>query len=101
MTKIPGTPNINNEPAWTIEQAVSYLPLPSPLPLATLSKLGKEASLAARAMRRPTGVVATPDKPWPTEKSYTRDVLAEVFRLNPATADVWAENQRARAALQS
>lgn len=87
MNTIPELPNVDNEPLMTVEQAVAYLPLPFPLDRGTLSKLGKDCSLAARAMRRPTGVVPVIGKAWPTEKSYTFDVLREAFRLHPATRD--------------
>ena len=85
MNRIPEIPNVGNEPLMTVEQAAATLPLPAPLDRGTLCRLGKDCSLAARAMGRPTGVVAVYGKPWPTEKSYTFDVLREAFRLHPAT----------------
>lgn len=85
--KIPEFPNTNNEPLWTVEQAVGFLQLPWPLDRKTMAQLGRDCSLAARAMGRPTGVVMVYGKPWPTEKSYTRDVIREAFRLHPATRD--------------
>lgn len=87
MNTIPETPNTNNEPLMTVVEAIQYLPGLPALDRGTLSKLGRECSLAARAMRRPTGTVPVIGKAWPSEKSYTFDVLREVFRLNPATRD--------------
>lgn len=93
--KIPEVPNTANEPLMTIEQAVNALRAQVPampmLERGTLSKLGKDCSLAARAMRRPTGVVQVFGKSWPTEKAYTFDVLREAFRLHPATRDWLAQ----------
>lgn len=86
MNKIPETPNTNNEPLLSVAQAYAHLVDAPPADVALLRKLGHEANLAARAMRRPTGTVPVVGKPWPSEKSYTFDVLREVFRLNPATA---------------
>lgn len=83
---IPETPNTENELTLTVAAAYGFLKGAPAADMALLRKLGHEASLAARAMRRPTGVVPVVGKPWPSEKSYTFDVLREVFRLNPATA---------------
>jgi hypothetical protein len=85
--QIPETPNTNNEPLWRVAVAAAYLNLPAPLDRATLSKLGRDCSMVARIKRRPTGVESVQGQPWPTEKAYTRDVLEEVFRLHPATAE--------------
>lgn len=74
------------EQMLSVKQAVAFLKLPAPLDRATLSKLGKECSMVARIHRRPTGTVEVIGEAWPTEKTYTHDVLREVFRLNPATA---------------
>lgn len=93
MNQIPETPNTDNEPLWTVAQAVGFLNLPAPLSIGDLSKLGKECSMVARIKFRPTGVVPVIGQRWPTEKSYTRDVLNEVFRLNPATRDYMPKEQ--------
>lgn len=88
--QIPEVPNTNNEPLQTVEAAVQWLATTVGMPLpdrATLSKLGRDCSLCARSRRRPTGVVAVIGKPWPTEKSYTADVMREVFGLHPYTRD--------------
>ena len=88
--QIPETPNTNHEAMQTVEQAVSWLIARTGMPRpdrGTMSKLGKDCSLAARAMRRPTGVVKVYGKAWPSEKSYTSDVLGEAFRLHPYTRD--------------
>jgi len=74
------------EQMLSVKQAVGFLKLPAPLDRNTLSKLGKECSMVARIHRRPTGTVEVFGEAWPTEKTYTHDVLREVFRLNPATA---------------
>ncbi len=56
------------------------------------ARLGKECSMVARIHRRPTGTVEVVGEAWPTEKTYTHDVLREVFRLNPATAPYMPPN---------
>lgn len=76
----------------SVKQAVGFLKLPAPLDRSTLSKLGKECSMVARIHRRPTGTVEVFGEAWPTEKTYTHDVLREVFRLNPATAPYMPAN---------
>lgn len=86
MSKIPETPNTEHELTLTVAAAYGFLVDAPPADMTLLRKLGYEASLCARANRRPTGSVPVVGKPWPTEKSYTFDVLREVFRLNPATA---------------
>lgn len=82
---------MNNEPLITVAQAVAMLRQRRPdmpeLDLPTLSRLGRDCSLAARVWNRPTGVVEVIGRPWPTEKSYTFDVIREAFRLHPATRD--------------
>lgn len=90
MNTIPETPNTDNEILTTVEAAVTWLRQASGMPAldrATMSRLGKDCSLAARAMGRPTGVVPVYGKAWPSEKSYTADVLKEAFRLHPATRE--------------
>lgn len=84
---IPVAPNTNNEPMMTVEQAVAFLKLPAPLGRGDLSKLGRECSMVARIHKRPTGQVEVFGQNWSHVKSYTYDVLKEVFRLNPATKD--------------
>lgn len=86
--QIPETPNTANETTYTVAQAVHALGLS--LDIGTLGKLGKECSTVARSWGRPTGVVPVYGKRWPSEKSYTADVVQEVFRLNPATRDALA-----------
>lgn len=94
--KIPETPNTNNEPLMTVAQAVKLLSqatgLP-PQPVGVLSKLGRDASMAARAMGRPTGMIPVVGQRWDSEKTYTLDVLKEVFRRNPITASYYAKVQ--------
>lgn len=89
--QIPETPNTAGEPLMTVAQAAAALRTQRPdmpmLDIGTLSRLGKDCSLAARAMGRPTGTVPVVGKRWPSEKSYTFDVLREAFRLHPATRD--------------
>lgn len=70
---------------WTVEQAVSYLPLPAPLERTTLSKLGRDCAMLSRIWGHPIGQVEVFGKSWSHEKSYTRDVLQEVFSRHPAT----------------
>lgn len=95
MNTIPAIPNADNELTATVAEAHGFLPGAPPADMALLRKLGHEASLAARAMRRPTGTKAVIGKPWPFEKTYTFDVLREVFRLNPATAPYVAKREEA------
>lgn len=98
--KIPEAPNTNNEPLQTVEEAALWLARTVAMPFpdrAALSKLGKDCSLAARAMGRPTGTRQVVGKPWPTEKTYTADVLNEAFRLNPTTQS-WLELAKQKAA---
>lgn len=85
--QIPVAPNTQNELTWTVEKAASFLKLERPLDRATLSRLGKDCSLVARVWKRPTGVVPVVGKAWPSEKSYTKDVLMEAFRRHPVTRD--------------
>lgn len=89
--QIPETPNTTGEPMITVAQAVEALRQLRPdmphLDLPTLSRLGRDCSLAARSWRRPTGVVQVTGKTWATEKSYTYDVIREAFRLHPATRE--------------
>ena len=80
------------EQMLSVKQAVDFLKLPESLDRGTLSKLGKECSMVARIHRRPTGTVEVFGEAWPTEKTYTHDVLREVFRLNPATAPYMPAN---------
>lgn len=90
MNTIPELPNTDNEPMFTVAQTVAFLQQNHGLPhleLGVLMKLGKDCSLAARAMRRPTGSVAVTGQRWTSEKTYTRDVIREAFRLHPATRD--------------
>lgn len=92
--KIPEVPNTHNEPMQTIEQTVRWLVDKTGMPWpdrGTMSKLGKDCSLAARAMGRPTGVVDVVGKNWSTEKAYPADVLREGFRLHPYTAAWYAK----------
>lgn len=74
---------------WTVEQAAVWLPLAEPLTRAELSQLGRECSMVSRIWSHPTGVVTVTGKPWPTEKSYTRAVLVEVFGRNPRTSGAY------------
>lgn len=88
MNTIPEVPNTNNEPLFTVAQAVAQLQRDRGLPrleIGVLMKLGKDCSLAARAMRRPTGMIAVTGQRWTSEKTYTTDVIREAFRLHPAT----------------
>lgn len=71
---------------WTVEQAVNYLPLPAPLERATLSKLGRDCAMLSRIWGHPIGQVEVFGKSWSHEKSYTSDVLQEVFSRHPATS---------------
>lgn len=77
------------EPLLTVAQAVQVLRQRRPdmpeLSLATLSQLGKDCTLCANVWRRPTGKVDVVGKNWPSEKSYTFDVIREAFARNPAT----------------
>ena len=75
------------EPLWSVVQAATFLKTPAPLDRVTLAQLGKDCTMVARIWKRPTSTVATPDKPWPSEKTYTRDVILEAFRRHPATRD--------------
>lgn len=79
--------NAAHELMWTVEQAARFLDLPAEATSrATLAALGRDCTLLARVWNRPTGVAQVTGKPWPTEKTYTRDVIQEVFRRHPATA---------------
>lgn len=92
--QIPETPNTQNEPLWTVKQALEWLPTWETIPRATLADLGRDCSRVARIWKRPTGVVPVIGQPWPSEKSYTSDVLREVFSRHPATRDAYKETQR-------
>lgn len=73
----------------TVAQAVQVLRARRPdmpeLSMATLQQLGKDCTLCANVWRRPTGKVDVVGKRWPSEKSYTFDVIREAFTRNPAT----------------
>lgn len=73
-------------PMWTVEQATRGLKGAPALGRGTLSKLGRECTLLAKLWGRPTGQVEVTGQNWTHVKSYTADVLKEVFRLNPATS---------------
>ena len=77
------------EPLLTVAQAVQVLRQRRPdmpeLSTATLQQLGKDCTLVAGIYRRPTGKVDVVGKRWPSEKSYTFDVIREAFTRNPAT----------------
>lgn len=91
---IPETPNTNNETLTSVRQTVEWLRAHTGMPaldLATLSRLGKDCSLAARAMGRPTGETPVYGQRWSSEKTYTADVLREAFRLHPVTAPWYAQ----------
>ena len=87
--QIHETPNTGNEQLWSIKQAVAHLRdangNPPPLTRGDLSKLGRDCSMVARIWKRPTGSVPVVGESWTSEKSYTSDVLLEVFRIHPAT----------------
>lgn len=87
------TPEPSYEILWSVAQAATYIKTPEPMDRTTLAQLGKDCSLVARIWGRPTSTVATPDKPWPSEKTYTRDVILEAFRRHPATRDYVPSNQ--------
>lgn len=70
---------------YTVEEASRWLTCAQPLPLPLLQKLGKDCSLVTRIWKTPTGYKPTPDKPWPQEKTYTAEVIREVFGSNPDT----------------
>lgn len=72
---------------YTVEEASRWLTCDQPIPLPLLQKLGKDCSMVSRIWKAPTGVKPTPDKPWPQEKTYTAEVIKEVFGKNPATRD--------------
>lgn len=76
----PATPKM-----YTVEEASRWLTCPQPAPLPLLQKLGKDCSLVSRIWKIATGVKPTPDKPWPQEKTYTVEVIREVFGSNPDT----------------
>lgn len=74
-----------NEPQMTVAQAVQHLQGCPALGIGELSALGKDCSRVARIWGAPTGTVPVVGKRWPSEKSYTFDVLKEVFSRNPST----------------
>lgn len=76
-----------DELQMTVAQALQYLDgkVPREFSLAELSALGKDCSRVARIWGAPTGTVPVVGKRWPSEKSYTFDVLKEVFSRNPST----------------
>lgn len=86
----PKVENAANEQMWTVADASKWLPGPA-VQLDVLRTLGSDASRCARIWKRPTGTKPTPHQPWPSEKTYTLDVLREVFRLNPATREAYAQ----------
>lgn len=88
--KEPVVENTVNEQLWTVADASKWLPGPQ-VGLDVLRTLGADASRCARIWKRPTGTKPTPHQPWPSEKTYPIDVLREVFRLNPATRDAYAQ----------
>lgn len=76
-----GTPDM-----FTVEEASRWLTCPQPVPLKLLQQLGKDCAMVARLHKHPMGSKPTPDKPWPSEKTYCREVIVTVFKTNPATA---------------
>lgn len=76
-----GTPDM-----FTVEEASRWLTCPQPVPLKLLQQLGKDCAMVSRLHKRPMGVKPTPDKPWPQEKTYHREVIVLVFKTNPGTA---------------
>lgn len=58
---------------------------PFEAPLRLLQQLGKDCSLCARLRNAQWTVRITPDMPWPQERAYPREIIQEVFRLNPVT----------------
>lgn len=71
---------------FTVEEASRWLICAQPVPLKLLQQLGKDCAMVSRLHKRPMGSKATPDKPWPSEKTYHREVIVLVFQTNPATA---------------
>lgn len=72
---------------YTVEEASRWLTCQQPIPLSLLQKLGKDCSLVSRIWKIDTGVKPTPDKSWPQEKTYTAEVIREVFGSNPDTRE--------------
>lgn len=83
-----------DEPHMTVAQAVQHLQGCPALQLAELSQLGRDCSRVARIWGAPTGSVPVVGKRWPSEKSYTFDVLKEVFSRNPSTAAYMPKEQQ-------
>lgn len=83
-----------DEPQMTVAQAVQHLQGCPVLGLEDLQKLGKECVTVARIWGAPTGSVPVVGKRWPSEKSYTFDVLKEVFSRNPSTAAYMPKEQQ-------
>ena len=83
-----------DEPQMTVAQALQHLQGCPRVSLGELQILGKEATLVAHIWGAPTGTVPVVGKRWPSEKSYTFDVLKEVFSRNPSTAAYMPKEQQ-------
>ena len=76
-----GTPNM-----FTVEEASRWLTCAQPVPLRLLQQIGKDCAMVSRMHKHPMGSKATPDKPWPSEKTYCAEVIRLVFQTHPETA---------------
>jgi hypothetical protein len=71
---------------FTVEEASRWLTCPQPVPMALLQRLGKDCSMVSCLHKQPTGSKPTPEKRWPSERTYTADVIRLVFKTCPDTA---------------
>lgn len=75
---------------FTVAEACRWLKnadgTPFTADMALLRQLGKDCSLCARIRNAQWSLRPTPHQPWPHERAYPREVIQEVFRLNPTTA---------------